>query len=478
MVDQEDVYLTIKVNHNGESKEFISENLPSLDELKCKIMGYLSIPDIKKYMHFSYKNEEGQNNIIEKQYDLFKFSNQSQGNNGYYIELDLSVDNEINKIKQFMNSVPFISNNNNKINSDNNIQKMNEKEKKNELKEKGNEEIKKLKMEELEKQINEIKKRRQQKEKIKDMNNKLSKNIENIIKMKKELDNLKINNFMNEFKNKIIKDIIPFIKRNISNYIKNKKYEIERITAEDIINIIKQNISNKKIDYSKKQNDEKRLKVNYNFEGINKDIDDIKNEINNINKNKVKNSPKELQNNNNNKRMEKVQINEIFNNETNHHMEVKKDKNKLPIRDKRKTLNDNLSFIKTEQNNELKKVPNNNIINQFSLLLEEIFCNNFSILSNSEKNKIEDYSNELKSLNIEPLKFVLEFYNKKKLLIKSNINKNNYNEDKLKIIKQIIINLNKSNNSNKEKIIINKGNFRENEKKIYMHRKHKIQKEK
>ena len=80
-------------------------------------------------------------------------------------------------------------------------------------------------------------------------------------------------------------------------------------------------------------------------------------------------------------------------------------------------------------------MPNNNIINQFSLLLEEIFCNNLNVLSNSEKNKIEDYSNELKSLNIAPLKFVLEFYNKIKLLIKSNIIKKNYNEENLKIKK-------------------------------------------
>jgi len=47
------------------------------------------------------------------------------------------------------------------------------------------------------------------------------------------------------------------------------------------------------------------LKVNYNFEGINKDIDNIKNEINNINKNKVKYESKELRNNNNKKSLEK-----------------------------------------------------------------------------------------------------------------------------------------------------------------------------
>ena len=70
-------------------------------------------------MHFSYKNKEGQNNIIQKAEDLIKNSNTSQDDKECYIEIDLSIDDELNKIIQFMNSTQFNSNNNNKIVSDN-----------------------------------------------------------------------------------------------------------------------------------------------------------------------------------------------------------------------------------------------------------------------------------------------------------------------------------------------------------------------
>ena len=78
-------------------------------------------------MHFSYLNKEGQNQIIEKAEDLFEFSKLNQDNNEYYIELYLSIDNELNKIKKFMNSSQFNSNNNSIVDSDINCQKMNEK---------------------------------------------------------------------------------------------------------------------------------------------------------------------------------------------------------------------------------------------------------------------------------------------------------------------------------------------------------------
>mgnify|MGYP003571393531 CR=1 FL=1 len=201
MVNKEDEYLKIKVKHNGESEEFRSENLPTIDELKSKIMGYLSIPDIKKYMHFSYMNKEGQNITIENEKDLMKYSNPSQDNESY-IEIDLSIDNELNKIKQFMNSAQFNSNNYIKIDSDNNYQKQNEKEKNNESEVKNIEEDKNLKIKELEDQINEIKKRREQKKIIKEIN-KISQNFENIKIKKKELDELKISKFINEIQNKI-----------------------------------------------------------------------------------------------------------------------------------------------------------------------------------------------------------------------------------------------------------------------------------
>ena len=65
------------------------------------------------------------------------------------------------------------------------------------------EEVKKLKIQGLQNQINEIKKWREQKKNIKEMNQ----YFENITKMKKELDNLKISNFRNEIQNSI-NDII------------------------------------------------------------------------------------------------------------------------------------------------------------------------------------------------------------------------------------------------------------------------------
>ena len=133
MVDKEDLYIKIKVYHNSESEEFRSENLPTIDELKSKIMRYLTIPDIKKYMHLSYQSKEGQNKMIEKADDLFILSELNQVNNEYYIELNLSIDNELNKIKQFMNSSEFNSNNNIIVNSDNNCHKLKENEKKNDI---------------------------------------------------------------------------------------------------------------------------------------------------------------------------------------------------------------------------------------------------------------------------------------------------------------------------------------------------------
>ena len=223
MVDKEDVFLKIKVKHNGISEEFRSENLPTLDELKSKIMGYFSIPDIKKYMHFSYKNKEGQNNIIQKAEDLIKNSNTSQDDKECYIEIDLSIDDELNKIIQFMNSTQFNSNNNNKIVSDNKCQNLDEKEKKNESEVKINEEDKNLKIKELQDQKNEIKKRREQKKNKKEMNNKLYKNFENLVKLQNDW---KIY-FLNEINNKINDIMIPLIESNFLKDLNNKEIKFD-----------------------------------------------------------------------------------------------------------------------------------------------------------------------------------------------------------------------------------------------------------
>ena len=399
MVDKEDEFLKIKVNHNGESKEFKSENLPTLDELKGKIMGYLSIPDIKKYMHFTYRDKEGQSINIENEKDLMKYSNPSQDNESY-IEIDLSIDNELNKIKEFMNSAQFNSNNNRKIDSDNNYQKLNEKEKKKELEVKIIEEIKKLKIEELQNQINEIKKRREQKKKIKGMNNILSE----YLKKKKELNDLKINNFINEILIKNINNIKPLIEQNFSDYlikIKIKKFDEYASTSEYIKNKLEQNIRNIYMD----QNDERMLIVNNNFEKITKDIDLIKNEINNINKNKAKNDLKEIQININNGNDNNQQIKTI-NNENIYYLEYYKKDNKKSVRINRKTTSDISSSIDFEQKNDSEI-----IIKEFITMLEEIFFSNLKYLINEEINKIKDLSYKLKNLKIDPLTIINQFYN-------------------------------------------------------------------
>ena len=398
MVDKEDLFLKIKVNHNGESKEFKSENLPTLDELKGKIMGYLSIPDIKKYMHFTYRDKEGLNINIENRKDLIKYSNPSQDNESF-LEIDLNIDNELNKIKEFMKSDQFNSNNNSKIDSDNNYQKLNEKEKKNEIEVKSIEEIKKIKIEDLQNQINGIKKRREQKKKIKEMNNILSE----YIKKKKELDELKINNFINEILNKNINNIKPLIEKNFSDYlikINNKRFDEYAITFEYIKNKLEQNISNVYME----KNDERMIIVNNNFEKITKDIDEIKNEINNINKNKAKNDSKEIQINNNNGN-DNYHQSKTINNEKIYYLEYYKKDYKTSVRIKRKTKSDISSSIDFEQKNDSEIIKK-----EFITMLKKIFFNNLKYLIKSEIDKIKDFTYKLKNLKIDPLTIINQFY--------------------------------------------------------------------
>ena len=393
MVNKEDEFLKIKVNHNGESKEFKSENLPTLDELKGKIMGYLSIPDIKKYMHFTYRDKDGQNINIENEKDLIKYSNPSQDNESF-LEIDLNIDNELNKIKEFMNSDQFNSNNNSKKDSDNNYQKLNEKEKKNES------EVKNIEEEELQNQINEIKKRREQKKKIKEMNNMHSE----YLKKKKELDELKINNFINEILNKNINNIKPLIEKNFLDYIieiNNKKFDEYPSTSDYIKNKLEQNIRN----IYMLQNDEKMLIVNNNFEKITKDIDEIKNEINNINKNKAKNDSKEIQINNNNGN-DNYHQSKTLNNANFYYLEYYKKDNKKSVRIKRKTTSDISSSIDFEQKNDSET-----IIKEFITMLKKIFFNKSKYLINSEIDKIKDFTYKLKNLKIDPLPIINQFYN-------------------------------------------------------------------
>ena len=475
MVDKEDEFLEIKVNHNGESKEFKVVNLPTLDELKSKIMGYLSIPDIKKYMHFSYRDKEGQNIIIKNEKDLIKYSNPSQENESY-LEIDLSIDNELKKIKEFMNSAQFNSNNNNKIDSDNDYQKLSEKEKRNESEEKSNAKIKKMQIDELQNQLNDIKKRRIQKKNIEEMNNNISQNFENIIKKKKELDDLKISSLINEMQKKILNDIIPLIERNISNNLKNKNKKFDEFAAEteNLINKLEININNNYNiinDIYFLQNGENILKLNNNFEEIYNTIDNIRKEINNINKIKIKNDSKELQNNNqNNKNKEHKKPNENINNANDYHIKVYNvgKHQKILLKKNSKVKSENLSLLNLEQKN-----ASNNIVNDFNIFLEKLFYDDeLKDLRNNEIQKIKDFFYELKSLEIEPLPIVEDFLDNNISIFSNDIVKKNEKEEKFRNIKFLISNLEKEYNIEK------KTSLNKKEPKNYRFQRNKINKNK
>jgi len=421
MEDKKDLDLTVKINYRGKSKEIGRNNLSSLDNLKNEIMEAFSIPNTKNYINFSIRNKDGKTNLIKEINDLFKYTN--------YLELDLNIDNELNKIIQFMKSDQFDDSNNNKIINNNEEIGSVKKEKEN------IEEVKKLKIEELQNQINEIKKGREQKKKIKEMNNKLCQYFENITKIKMKFDELKINKYINEIQNKIMNDIIPLIEKNI-----------------------KRN-QNKFIEIYMKQNDEKILKLNNYFEEISKDIDEIKKEINILNKNNAKNESMELKNN---IRDNDSQQNENINNEKCVFAVNKKDK-KFSIRIKRK-----------DDNSSKQKNDSNIILDEFNIILEEIFYNDLRDLSNEEINKIKDCIYKLKSLKIEPLPIVQKFLDSNIPFFNKDIVNKNKIEEKFRNLRNII---EKIISSNEEEEIINKDNIKKNESKRNIYKRKKFKKD-
>ncbi len=421
MEDKKDLDLTVKINYRGKSKEIGRNNLSSLDNLKNEIMEAFSIPNTKNYINFSIRNKDGKTNLIKEINDLFKYTN--------YLELDLNIDNELNKIIQFMKSDQFDDSNNNKIINNNEEIGSVKKEKEN------IEEVKKLKIEELQNQINEIKKGREQKKKIKEMNNKLCQYFENITKIKMKFDELKINKYINEIQNKIMNDIIPLIEKNI-----------------------KRN-QNKFIEIYMKQNDEKILKLNNYFEEISKDIDEIKKEINILNKNNAKNESMELKNN---IRDNDSQQNENINNEKCVFAVNKKDK-KFSIRIKRK-----------DDNSSKQKNDSNIILDEFNIILEEIFYNDLRDLSNEEINKIKDCIYKLKSLKIEPQPIVQKFLDSNIPFFNKDIVNKNKIEEKFRNLRNII---EKIISSNEEEEIINKDNIKKNESKRNIYKRKKFKKD-
>ena len=118
----------------------------------------------------------------------------------------------------------------------------------------------KLKIKDLEREIQEIKKRKEIQEKKKQKQKQkliiLKNGYNQIYNLKKEIELIKMNKFLNGFKDKIEQKVMTLIKERISNVLKNK---FEK-------NII--NKENKKITEFKNNIDKEKEKNNYEFNKI------------------------------------------------------------------------------------------------------------------------------------------------------------------------------------------------------------------
>ena len=281
MVDKEDLYLKIKVNYEGQSMEIITKDLPNLDHFKNIIMDKFGIPNIKDYLDLSCKNNDrnGSSDIfINKDYDLFKCSNETSNSNIYYLELDLNFNLD------FFNSKYII-----------NLNQLYQKQKENkcigsmEFEKKVCEgtkktiEEKKKKINELQIQIDEIKKRNEEKKKLRkekkliEINNKYAIKIN---ELKRELEILKFTNFINNFEDTI--------KHKISENLDNKnKYFCDIINKlsenafQNIINTIDDKLL-KPIEAVKKEISNNISIIKNNLKEISNDLLFIQNEIKKI----------------------------------------------------------------------------------------------------------------------------------------------------------------------------------------------------
>lgn len=200
MVDQDDIYLDVKINYNNNQMTLKQKDLPTSDEVKNFIMKNLDIPNTKDYLTLSYKDDKGSIQKIEDGENFFNYAQKKENNHKeeYILELDLKVDDKINKFKQFFKG----GIDENKYNQHKN--ELDKLKKENKIIKKEKEEMEKSKNEELEKlkiKIIELKMKLTKREKLE--NNKLKKEL-----FEKELENQILKKYINDsFKEKINKFI-------------------------------------------------------------------------------------------------------------------------------------------------------------------------------------------------------------------------------------------------------------------------------
>ena len=228
MVDQDDIYLNVKINYPSNPIEDIrTKDLPSLDELKNKIMEKLAIPNTKDYLFLSYKDDKGTVQKIEDNKNIFNYAKEKQKSHQteYILELDLSISDEVEKFKKFFKE--GFDDNKHNIGEKNELDKI---RKENEIIKKKIKEMEKSKKKDLEiliEKIKEMKKKIIIKEKYE--NNKLQ-----IEFLKKELERQKLNNYINELSQKIKEQINIFFQDKIQTFkIEAKKIKDDIIKNQD-----------------------------------------------------------------------------------------------------------------------------------------------------------------------------------------------------------------------------------------------------
>lgn len=183
MVDQNDVFLEIKINYKGQSKEIKTANMLTIDEIKDEIEKKFGINKCdKNKLELFYKNKK----IVEN--DNIFYLSEEKNEYLYFLEINLIYNDETDDIKKEI--------------------------------EQNKEKIKKLKI-----QIMKLKLDMEHKKKKKELINK--------IKIKK----------LNKLKQQIINEIMPKIKLEIKN---NNDMINNEIINNNILNKLNENINIKK----------------------------------------------------------------------------------------------------------------------------------------------------------------------------------------------------------------------------------------
>ena len=183
MVDQNDVFLEIKINYKGQSKEIKTANMLTIDEIKDEIEKKFGINKCdKNKLELFYKNKK----IVEN--DNIFYLSEEKNEYLYFLEINLIYNDKTDELKKEI--------------------------------EQNKEKIKKLKI-----QIMKLKLDMEHKKKKKELINK--------IKIKK----------LNKLKQQIINEIIPKIKLEIKN---NNDMINNEIINNNILNKLNENINIKK----------------------------------------------------------------------------------------------------------------------------------------------------------------------------------------------------------------------------------------